>query len=71
MTRTRKMDEEKEAEYLDENSPDNIEACVYDINDDKNEKYDEEKDAECLDYTSLDYTEEGVNDRNNDNNEQN
>ena len=43
-------DEEKEAEFLDENSPVKMEESVNDRNDNKNEKYDEEEEADEITY---------------------
>ena len=62
--RSEKNDEEKEAEFLDHNSPDNMEECVSCINDDKNETHYKGKESECIDETFPDEMEEGVNDRN-------
>ena len=64
MTRMKKSDEEKYAEFPDDTSPVEMEEGVKDINDDNNELYDEGKEAECLDDNSLDKMEEGENDRN-------
>ena len=51
--KSEKNDEEKEAECLDDTSPDEMEEGVYDGNENKNEKYDEEKDkGETTDYDS-------------------
>ena len=46
-------DEEKEAEFLDDSSSDEMEEGVNDRNDNKNEKYDEGKEADkTADYNS-------------------
>ena len=47
-----KNDEEKEEEFLDDTSLDDMEEIVNDRKDDKNEEIDEEKEAEFPDYTS-------------------
>ena len=44
-----KNDDETEAECLDYTSPENVEECVSDINDDKNEKNYRENEAEFMD----------------------
>ena len=59
-----KKNEEKEAECLDDTSPDDMEEYGSDINDNKNEKIYKEKEAECIDDTLPDDMEECVNDRN-------
>ena len=55
-----KNDEEKEAECLDDTSPDKMEEDVSDINGYRNQKNYKEKEAECINDTFTDDMEEGV-----------
>ena len=59
----------REAECLDNTSPDEMEEGVRDLKNDKSEKNDEEKEAEWLDDTSPEDMEEGVYDINDGKNE--
>ena len=65
----KKTDEGKEAEFIDDTFPDDMQEDVSDINDDKNENNYEEKEAEFIYYNFPDEMQEGVYDINNNKNE--
>ena len=71
ITRIKKYDEEKQAEFPYESSHVDMEEGVNDRKYDNNEINDEEKQAELPDDTPPVYIEESVSDRNDDKNEKN
>ena len=57
------IDKGKEAQWIDDTSPIDMEKGVNDINHENNENNDKVRDTECPDYTTLVEMEEGVSDR--------
>ena len=58
-----RLDDEKEAAYQDDTTPDDMEVGVGDEKNDKNDRLDDEKEAACPDDTPPDDMEVGVGDK--------